>query len=60
MKVGDKVIAPMQYGYSPVHGVIEEIWTNEYGVVMAKVNYGGKYCRRIRIVALKSLKEDIK
>ena len=39
-KVGDRVIAPMQFGYAPVDGVIEKIWTNEYGVKMASVNYG--------------------
>lgn len=39
-KVGDRVIAPMQFGYAPVDGVIEEIWVNEHGVTMASVNYG--------------------
>ena len=39
-KVGDRVIAPMQFGYAPVDGVIEKIWTNEDGVKMASINYG--------------------
>ena len=39
-KVGDRVIAPMQFGCAPVDGVIEKIWINEYGVEMASVNYG--------------------
>lgn len=39
-KIGERVIAPMQYGYAPVHGVIERIWINQYNVEMASVNYG--------------------
>ena len=64
-KVDDRVIAPMQFGYAPVHGVIEKIWTNEYGVEMASVNYGntdkkdwmGSWHTH---VAVKSLKYDPK
>ena len=41
-KIGDKVIAPMQFGYEPVHGVIDRIWVNDRGLEMASVNYGGE------------------
>jgi hypothetical protein len=38
--IGDKVVAPMPYGYAPVHGTVVDMWVNKHGVEMAQVYYG--------------------
>lgn len=61
--VGEKVIAPMQYGYAPVHGEVIKIWVNERGVMMASVYYGrpedinsNRWDRPVVLVPMMSLK----
>lgn len=53
LNIGDRVVARMQYGYAPVTGVIVDIWVNEYGVIMADVEYARNHHV---LIAIKSLK----
>ena len=55
--VGDKVVAKMQHGYAPVHGMVVDAYTNQYGVDVAVVEYG-KHAKERIVRAFGSLELD--